>query len=202
MDDEGALRNKVNRLINDLNDSNGEKNDPFRSYGVGVHNFVSINSRLVCVFLAMACLACLQMIVFRAHAGLVSFQGFNPTVDWSFGSMGFPQNFCRKNFIDWSQTTIDFNFQCQGQTEISSVLSSGIVSYASETDYPGLVNVFGKCYYDPSEYDANLFPYMKYFDTTAFDSELLRQCQGKNACMAQLSLGAFTSVPAAERTAG
>ena len=47
---------------------------------------------------------------------------------------------------------------------MTEVLSSGIISYTSEDDYPGIVEVFAKCYYDPNAFDAYLFPYMQYFD--------------------------------------
>jgi len=53
------------------------------------------------------------------------------------------------------------------------VFSSGIISYDSATDYPGLVEVFGKCYYDPKASDARLFQYMSNFDQAKFDAQLL-----------------------------
>lgn len=61
------MRAKVDRLLHDLNNGNDNlydenepwKQDPFAIYGVGVHNFLTLNSRLVCVFLVMAVLACL-----------------------------------------------------------------------------------------------------------------------------------------------
>ena len=55
-------------------------------------------------------------------------------------------------------------FNCEKHTSVSRVFSSGIVSYANETDYPGLVESFAKCYYDKDDSDAYLFPYMRYFD--------------------------------------
>ena len=64
------------------------------------------------------------------------------------------------------------SFRCQGHTEISEVLSSGIVSYENADDYPGVVNVFGKCYYDATEDEAYM-PYTKYVDTTSLNAELL-----------------------------
>ena len=59
---------------------------------------------------------------------------------------------------------IVLNFECYGNTRITEVLSSGIVSYQNATDYTGLVEVFAKCYYDPNGYDEEYFYYMDYFD--------------------------------------
>lgn len=64
-------------------------------------------------------------------------------------------------------------FECQAHTQISEVFSSGVISYDSPTDYNGLVEVFGKCYYDAEDSDAYLFPYMKYFSADQFESELM-----------------------------
>ena len=56
---------------------------------------------------------------------------------------------------------------------IKEILSSGVVSYSSPEDYSGLVEVFGKCYYDQSGIDASMYPYMKYFDEDVFNGELM-----------------------------
>ena len=53
------LGDKFHGLLADLNEPEAPRPDPFRTYGVGVRNFVTINSRLVCVFLALALMACL-----------------------------------------------------------------------------------------------------------------------------------------------
>ena len=73
------------------------------------------------------------------------------------------------------------------------MLSSGIISYASANDYPGLVEVYAKCYYDPDPeaYDAKQWLYMDYFDESLFNQELLDQCSGQEKCKAKISKSAF-----------
>ena len=93
--------------------------------------------------------------------------------------MGFSQNLCSKSMLDWSQSSIEFNFKCEGHTEITEILSSGIVSYDSAEDYQGLTEVFAKCYYEPTMTDAKYFPYMQYFNADQFNGELLSHCLGK-----------------------
>ena len=43
-------------------------------YGIGVHNFVTLNTRLVCIFFVLMLLALVQMIIFRSFAGLEGFK--------------------------------------------------------------------------------------------------------------------------------
>ena len=66
--------------------------EPFLIYGSGLHNFLMLNDRLICVFILFALLAMLQMLVFRSFDGVSSFTGFAITTDWSFGGIGFPVN--------------------------------------------------------------------------------------------------------------
>ena len=64
------------------------------------------------------------------------------------------------SLVDWdNQDSITLMFECNGHTQVTSVFSSGIVSYANSTDYPGLTEVFGQCYYDPEGPDADQFLY-------------------------------------------
>ena len=133
---------------------------------------MTLNARLICIFFVIMLLAVVQMIVFRSFAGLEGFKSINPTANWSFGSIGYPSYMCRKNFIDWEKEKINLSFRCEGHTEITEVLSSGVVSYENVDDYPGLVNVFGKCYYgEPG--DEKYMPYSKYVDTDSLNKDLL-----------------------------
>ena len=68
------------------------------------------------------------------------------------------------------------------------MLSSGVISYSDVDDYPGLVEIYGKCYYEPDGYDAHLFHYMDYFDAEGFNAQFLNKCRGNNHCTAHLSL--------------
>ena len=169
-----------------------------------MHNFLRLNCRLACVFFVLAILAVSQMIIFRSFAGVRVFNNFSPLTNWSFGSIGYPTELCSKAPLDWSQsgsTGINMVFECQAHTQIRAIYSSGIISYESPTDYEGLVEVFGKCYYDPDATDAHLFPYMQYFKAEQFNSELMAQCEGKNTCTATLSYDSF-QVPLLKRTNG
>ena len=145
-------------------------------YGPGIHSFLKLNNRLVQIFAILAICALLQMIIFRSFSGLDSFQSLAATVNWSFGSMGFAQNLCSKAMLNWGSPGLELNFRCEGHTQISSVLSSGIVSYSSAEDYQGLTEVFAKCYYDAEMSDASYFPYMQYFNADVFNAELLTAC--------------------------
>ena len=84
-----------------------------------------------------------------------------------------PKNLCQKSYIDWSKSTIDLHFKCEGHTQIKEVFSSGVISYQSSEDYAGIVEVFGKCFYDPEAYDAEKFFLMKYFDAAGFNQQFL-----------------------------
>ena len=115
----------------------------------------------------LAVLSMIQIIVFRSFSGVSHYSGFGATANWSFGSIGFPTNLCSKTVLDWDKYPdgeIKMVFNCEKHTSVSEVFSSGIVSYANETDYPGLVESFAKCYYDEQDSDAYLFPYMQYFN--------------------------------------
>ena len=146
-----------------------------------MYYFLSLNTFLIKVFLGLALLASLQMLIFRISDGLDSYKNIDRVANWSFGSMGYPSNLCAKNLIDWQGESdkVKLIFECQGQTSIKQVFSSGIISYLDETDYPGLVEVFGKCYYDPDRYDASLFYYQDTFDSESFNDDLLDQCAGQ-----------------------
>ena len=117
-----------------------------------------------------------------------------------------PTNLCQKAFINWDQADaggdIQMKFTCQKHTQVTKVLSSGIVSYQNEDDYDGLVEVFGKCYYKESDPDADLYPYMKYFDKVQFEYELLKECYGQQQCQASISYKAFESIPNWKRNNG
>lgn len=118
-----TMRAKVDRLLDDLeqagddDDASNESNepwkkDPFTIYGVGIHNLLTLNSRMVCIFLVLAVLACVQMVIFRSFGGVQNLSGFAPTANWSFGSIGYPMNLCSKNIIDWSQPTVELHYEC------------------------------------------------------------------------------------------
>ena len=118
------------------------------------------------------------MIIFRSFGGTAVFEGFDVSANWSFGSIGYPKNYCSKNMIDWvnSPDSVRLDFTCQGKTSVQEVLSSGIISYQSEADYKGLVMVFGSCYYDPTNpFEADLFPFMQAgnFNSEVFNQNLL-----------------------------
>ena len=59
--------------------------NPFLYYGIGVHNFVRMNSRFTCLFLALMMLGFLQIIVFRALNGLENFSNIKMTAKWTLG---------------------------------------------------------------------------------------------------------------------
>ena len=119
-------------------------------------------------------LAGAQVIIFRSFSGLEGYEGISRMANYSFGSLGFPDNLCSKTYLNWDKSDgVSMVFTCQQHTQISKVLSSGIISYDSADDYPGLVEVFAKCYYDPTHYDVELFPYMKYFDEQKFNKSLM-----------------------------
>ena len=77
------------------------------------------------------------------------------------------------------------------------MLSSGVISYQSAQDYAGIVEVFGKCYYDPDPeaYDAEQFFLMQYFDTESFNKQFLDKCLNKQDCKASLSLDPIAIPP-------
>lgn len=135
------FRTKMSELLNDLKQDEPNKKakqgngDPFLQYGHSFGSFLKLNDRLVKVFGVLALFACLQMVVFRSFGGVVNFKGFAWTANWSFGSLGFAQNLCSKAMLDWNESTITMNFKCEAHTQITEVLSSGIVSYSSADDY-------------------------------------------------------------------
>ena len=175
------MRNKLSSLFSDLDANSADKkihwtdqsmrDDPFIVYGPSMHNFLKLNSRLVCLFLLLALLGMLQMVIFRSFGGVSDLKGFDPVANWSFGSIGFPKGICSKNLIDWStpDEPITMNFQCQGRTQIDDVLSSGVISYSGSADYAGLVMAFGSCYYGDELITPSYFNLMNYFVDDMFN---------------------------------
>ena len=141
------------------------------------------------------------MMIFRAFGGLDDFSNISSVAKWTIGSIGSPKNICAKNFIDWKQNTIDLHFKCEGNTEITDVLSSGVISFDNATDSDGLTEVFGKCFYDPEGADAEIFSLMPYFDRISFDADFLAQCAGKEKCEARLDTSPI-AIPPDQKTAG
>ena len=133
------------------------------------------------MFLALSVLACLQIVIFKPFQGLEDFDNIKLSAKWTISEIGMPKNLCSKNYINWEKSTVDFHFKCEGNTQIDEVISSGVISFQNTTDYAGIVEVFGKCYYnpDPTAYDADQFFLMEYFDTAGFNSEFLAQCHGE-----------------------
>ena len=112
--DEVGLADRFDKMFSELEDKDQPRSsrntvdfteagfNPFLYYGVGVNNFVKMNSRLVLIFAVLSVFACAQMIIFRSFSGLDSFKTINPVANWSFGGMGYPGYYCRRNYIDWS----------------------------------------------------------------------------------------------------
>ena len=121
------------------------------------------------------------MIIFKCLGGLDDFDNINMAAKVTPGSLGFSKNICAKNFIDWNKSTVNLNIKCERGTTVSSVLSSGIISYDGPDDYVGLVDIFGKCYYDFNLLgkDAEKFSLMKYFDSESFNKDFMGSCLGQ-----------------------
>lgn len=82
------------------------KGNPFLVYGPGIHNFLKINNRLVCLFLLISVTAVIQMIVFRSFKGTDDLTGYSVISRWSFGNIGFPSNLCSKAPLNLTSTTV------------------------------------------------------------------------------------------------
>ena len=144
------------------------KGNPFLVYGPGIHNFLKINNQLVCLFLLISIIAAVQMLVFRSFKGTDGLEGYTMTSRWSFGNIGYPSNLCSKaplmltSASESSDESTSMVFSCQGHTEITKVLSSGVVGYSSSDDYVGLTEVFGTCFYDSETTYGGLadYPFM------------------------------------------
>ena len=134
------------------------------------------------------------------------FLDYTSLSDLSFGSLGIPSNLCSKAMLDWTDAqgtdSINMVFECAGETQVSEVMNSGIISYEGLIDYSGIVEIFAKCYYDPDNYDAYLFYFMQYFDAEAFNADLLDKCYGQQLCNATMSMDYFKGIPEEKRTVG
>ena len=138
------MQTEEDAVKNDFSAMNLSYTDPVLIYGPAIFNFFKLNIRLVGTFFFLAILALLQMIVFRSFNGVEGDALSHITANWSFAGFGFPRSLCSKAYLDWeNQDSITLMFECNGHTQVTSVFSSGIVSYANSTDYPGLTEVFG-----------------------------------------------------------
>ena len=95
----------------------GIKENPFLVFGPGMHNFLKINNRLVCLFLFLSIFALIQMVIFRSFGGTDGLTGYSSLSRWSFGGIGFPTNLCSKAPLVWSsEQEIPMVFECQKGT--------------------------------------------------------------------------------------
>lgn len=67
--------------------------------------------------------------IYRSFDGLGNLQEYvTLTADYSFGNMGFSGSACGKMPIDWAhEDSVNLTLTCQQTTEISSILSSGMM---------------------------------------------------------------------------
>jgi hypothetical protein len=97
-------------------------------------------------------------------------EGFGLISAVSFGNMGFASTNCGKNFIYWNETeSTELGFRCQGSTQITQVMSVGIIQYQDESNLAGLNQTFHSCYADPEgDTGTNAYDLIQYFPTETF----------------------------------
>ena len=80
----------------------------------------------------MSVIAIVMMITYSTFAGV----NYLETATWSqkvsFGNIGFPSAYCTKHVIDETSTKAHLFTQCQGNTKIARVISSGLLDPLSE----------------------------------------------------------------------
>ena len=86
---------------------------------------------------------------------------------YSFGNMGFSGSICGMNVVFWDSPTSNLDYQCQGTTQITSVISSGIM-LDSDLPFGTDPDVLHRCYMDDDQVKKS--PLMPYFDKTAFET--------------------------------
>ena len=103
----------------------------------------------------------------------------------SFASMGFATNNCGKGPIDWERNKpVILYFQCQHGFGVTEVLSTGLL----DTSHPENDGI-NKCYLpEDDELDLEFNPEMQYFDRALMTEEILRQCESKESCRAEIPL--------------
>ena len=184
------------RRSSDKSSKKATSKDPVLKYGVGMKEYFFIQTSLIKSFLVLALLATIQMIIMGGFDGLdylgesVSF-----AAKVSFGNMGFAQFLCSREIIDWnaSNPMLRVDYECQGTTQISSVISSGLM-LDSKLPHGTDPDSLRTCYFD--EQAAAQSPLMPYFDAAKFNADLLHWCEGKQFCFFEFARQDYISLPA------
>lgn len=95
-------------------------------FGISIENFFKLECSLIGMFAVLSILAALQMIVFAAYNSNAK---FNKSVmdRLTFASLGQASSVCSKCPAIYSDTHVQFLFQCSQNYHISEVFSSGII---------------------------------------------------------------------------
>jgi hypothetical protein len=163
---------------------NAVKKNPLLKYGVGIQNYINMQTSLLKIFAVISLLAITQMLIYKSVGGLDYLTELSDYSRYSFGNMGFSGNSCGKMPVLWHNDKTKLHFQCQGTTTIKKVLSSGMLQ--SELS-GGTDNVANLCYMDYSEeVDMSKHPEMINYQKDKVDAEVMAQCAGQQECTAYI----------------
>ena len=140
-------------------------------------------------------LACFQMGIYRSFDGLGNLDEYvTLTADVSFGNMGFSGPICSKMPVDWNNDdSVIMSFGCQQTTEITEVLSSGMML---DLGFPGgKQDAVHDCYIDPDNPTLMESFEMSQFRTENFNRILMAECKGKTSCTVEFPFESFARMP-------
>ena len=102
------------------------------------------------LFAFLSLIASIQMIIFFAYPGLDYLKGkaLHTFARISFGNIGFAGTVCGKNIITWDSSKTNLYFQCEGTTQITDVVSSGLITpqVIGSDSYSVVDNAMTNCY--------------------------------------------------------
>jgi len=166
----------------------------FQQYGTGILNFFKLIQHLTWLMFVLSGCAIVQMGLLKSFGGLeyledqkVSFSALH-----SLGNIGFATTVCSRSVMNWSDNEISLNFQCQGTTQITQILSSGLL-YDKILPRGTDDNSLRVCSMNASQVASS--PFMPFFKKSVFEQMLLAECKGRQQCHFRIRSGMLTNMP-------
>ena len=93
-----------------VNYKSAVKKNPLLKYGVGIQNYINMQTMLLKIFAVISLLAISQMLIYKNVGGLDYLTELSDYSRYSFGNMGFSGNSCGKMPVLWHNDKTKLHF--------------------------------------------------------------------------------------------